>query len=91
MTRREILKSTRLLAAGSIPFFTLESAPANGIANVATSFAQFTEIARNVYFARGNTSYFQNGDLQHAECNNGFVIFDRYVLVIVPDRALQFA
>ena len=40
------------------------------------------EIAKGVYFLKGKTSYFSSGKIQESECNNGWIIFDDFVLVI---------
>ncbi|MDF2193777.1 MBL fold metallo-hydrolase [Paraflavitalea sp. CAU 1676] len=40
------------------------------------------EIAPGVYFLKGKTTYFASGNLQEVECNNGWIIFDDFVLLI---------
>lgn len=45
-------------------------------------FENIEELARGVFFARGKVNYFENGNVQEIECNNGWILFDDFVLVI---------
>jgi cyclase len=45
-------------------------------------FANIEELTKGVFFARGKTSFFKNGNYEEAACNNGWIIFDDFVVVI---------
>jgi glyoxylase-like metal-dependent hydrolase (beta-lactamase superfamily II) len=45
-------------------------------------YESFEELSEGVFFAKGKLSFFENGNYQHAECNNGWIIFHDFVLVI---------
>jgi cyclase len=57
-----------------------------------TVFEQVTEIAKNVFFIQGKASFFESGNIKEVACNNGWIIFDDFVLVIdanLPGNAPQ--
>jgi cyclase len=41
-----------------------------------------SEIAPNIFFSKGNISYFQNGNINEVACNNGWIIFEDFVVLI---------
>lgn len=45
-------------------------------------FSEVDEIAPDVFFAKGNITYFKSGNLQDIKCNNGWIVFDDFVLLI---------
>jgi cyclase len=46
------------------------------------AFENIAELANGVFFAKGKVNYFKNGNVQEIECNNGWIIFNDFVLVI---------
>jgi cyclase len=47
-----------------------------------TVFESVTELAKDVFFIKGKTSFFENGDIKEVACNNGWIVFDDFVLLI---------
>ena len=48
------------------------------------------ELSEGVFFAKGKLTFFENGNYQEVECNNGWIIFNDFVLLIdanFPARA----
>ncbi|OQP57148.1 hypothetical protein A3860_11330 [Niastella vici] len=85
MNRRHLLKNMSIMAFASVgspivqpphPAFTAAASSAT------SSFDSIEELAKGVFFARGRVTYFENGNMQDIECNNGWIIFDDFVLVI---------
>ncbi|MGX5817387.1 MBL fold metallo-hydrolase [Chitinophaga lutea] len=46
------------------------------------AFQRAEEIAPGVFFLKGKTRYFENGNYNEVECNIGWILFDDFVLLI---------
>ena len=72
----------------------IASAAARAMATTAADpvFDQVQQVGPGVFFAQGRTSYFADGNVQELFCNNGWVVFDDFVLVVdanMPEGAKQ--
>ncbi len=86
MNRRHLLKNLSIMAFASVagPVKAMPGGPSSApdILAGTPAFESIEELAKGVFFAKGKVSYFQNGIVQEIECNNGWIIFDDFVLVI---------
>jgi cyclase len=86
MNRRHLLKNLSIMALASVagPVKATPTGPSSApdILSGTPAFESIEELAKGVFFAKGKVSYFQNGNAQEIECNNGWILFDDFVLVI---------
>lgn len=87
MDRRTATKTLSLSALGfMLPTAFLKSEAKGDIAEkwkpLADNFSAITEVAKGVFFAKGKTTFFETSNLQEIQCNNGWIIFDEFVVVI---------
>jgi glyoxylase-like metal-dependent hydrolase (beta-lactamase superfamily II) len=86
MKRRDILKSLAVAAATISPIrykdaYATEALLTNAIGPRA-GFEEIKEVSKNVFFAQGNTTFFKNGNFNEVQSNNGWIVFDDFVLII---------
>lgn len=88
VSRRKLLRTGTLFTAGLIaaPWNSFGK-QINATGNLLTGLpepagSQVTQLASNVFFRQGKTAYFLNGNLKEIECNNGWIIFEDFVLLI---------
>jgi cyclase len=86
MNRRHLLKNISIVAFASMakPVNIPQNNPSPTAHTLSRAplFESIEELAKGVFFARGKVSYWENGNKQEIECNNGWIIFDDFVLVI---------
>jgi glyoxylase-like metal-dependent hydrolase (beta-lactamase superfamily II) len=85
MKRRDILKSLVLAATTSPILYKNANATEAMLKNSfepKEGFEQIKEVSRNVFFAQGNVTFFKNGNFNEVQCNNGWIVFDDFVLII---------
>jgi cyclase len=53
-----------------------------GVVRTTADFEQIVEVSKNVFFAQGKVTFFENGNFNEVQSNNGWIVFDDFVLVI---------
>jgi cyclase len=85
MNRRNALKILPLLTT-SVAINSASTAAVNTSFGLSkseySSNNRAEEISKGVYFLKGKISYFENGDINQIECNNGWVVFDDFTVLI---------
>jgi cyclase len=85
MDRRNLLKTLMLGAtAGTINYTDVDvyASPVEDPVKTTADFEQVVEVSKNAFFAQGKVSFFENGNLNEIQSNNGWIVFDDFVLVI---------
>ncbi|WP_207421556.1 MBL fold metallo-hydrolase [Desertivirga brevis] len=85
MKRRTVVKKLSLLslasiAQGGVTGFSDLTGMSQGDPGLA--FEELRELAPGVFFIKGRLGYFKSGNFQEVECNNGWIIFDNFVVLI---------
>ncbi len=57
-------------------------APSERIVETTADFEQIVEVSKNVFFAQGKVTFFENGNFNEVQSNNGWIVFDNFVLVV---------
>ena len=82
MNRRTVLKNLSLLTFGSIVNAGGAKASAVNAPQGPVHFEAIKELAPDVFFSKGKVEYFKNGHYQEVECNNGWIVFEDFVVLI---------
>ena len=93
MNRRTVLKNLSVLGIASVANPVAAKTPNPHQFNLqrgAYKPEEIKELAPGVFFSKGKLEYFKSGNFKEVECNNGWVVFDDFVVVIdanFPDKA----
>lgn len=86
MNRRELLRNLSVATIASIANVDAAKSITNGKPITSkkhtVAFEKPNELAPGVFFIKGKLEYFQTGDYGEVECNNGWVVFDDFVVLI---------
>lgn len=85
ISRRRVLRNLSILGMASLVKVG-EVGYSNPLAldtkSELADFEEANELAPGVFFIKGKLKFFQNGDYQEVECNNGWIVFEDFVVLI---------
>ncbi|WP_126243336.1 MBL fold metallo-hydrolase [Chitinophaga rhizosphaerae] len=83
MKRRTLIKQIAALSISLTGATAAQAIVPSGAEEPETpAYGKAEEIAPGVFFLKGKTRYFEDGNYQEVECNNGWIIFDDFVLLV---------
>ncbi|WP_346317554.1 MBL fold metallo-hydrolase [Chitinophaga sp. YIM B06452] len=82
MNRRTALKNLSALTLGSLVNAGEVKGSMVSTTEQPVDFEEVKELAPDVFFSKGKVEYFKSGNYQAVECNNGWIVFEDFVVLI---------